>query len=139
MMAEEEAKELPPLLQRRNEVGSACTVKRCCRPNVQRIVRWSSTMATPGADQAAFSAARRSAQSSTLPSRMTLLPFCTVTRIALASSSAWRLSATSILVLRFDASMRGLMLTLFVTPRSKFSWRSLPPPLRCSPRSRARP
>ena len=48
----------------------------------------SSTEATPGADHAALSTARRSSQVSTLPSRMILLPFWTVTRIAFASTSA---------------------------------------------------
>lgn len=55
--------------------------------DLQPIVKRSSTDATPVADQAAFSTARRSSQLSTLPSRITLLPFCTVTWIAFASSS----------------------------------------------------
>ncbi len=55
----------------------------------------SSTNFTPGADQAARSAAFRSAQAFTRPSSFTV-PFVTLTVIAFASSSASRLKASSI-------------------------------------------
>src|ERR1019366_7905824 len=74
----------------------------------QPIVRRSSTDATPEADQAAFSTARRSAQLSTFPSKTTLLPFCTAIRIDLASISACRLRADSILLFTFEESTTGL-------------------------------
>ena len=55
-----------------------------------------STLATPGADQAARSASRRSAHERTVPLKMTSLPMVS-TVIRLASISAARRNASSIL------------------------------------------
>jgi hypothetical protein len=75
--------------QQGNDVASITAYNQCERLVYKLLmVKRSSTDATPGADQAAFSTLRRSSQLSTFPSKTTLLPFCTVMRIALASTSA---------------------------------------------------
>ena len=62
----------------------------------------------PATDHAAFSATSRSSQPSTLPSRLTLFPSNTLTRIAWASNCAFLASACPIFFLISDAETVGL-------------------------------
>ena len=74
-----------------------------------------STLATPGAAQAAFSASWRSAHELTVPLRITSLPLVsTVTWVA--SMSAARRNASSILRLISVGATRGLTSIALVTP-----------------------
>ena len=77
--------------------------------------RRSSTSVTPGAAQAARSASCRSAHECTLPLRITF-PSCALTWTRLASISALRLKAASILSWTSVVLTRGLTMMLLITP-----------------------
>ena len=74
-----------------------------------------STLAVPGADQAATSASSFSAYDRTVPYSFTEPP-STLTVMRRASSSALRLSAASILALMSAGDTCGLTSMLLVTP-----------------------
>ena len=74
-----------------------------------------STLETPGADQAARAASSFSASERTVPCRVTLPP-STSTVMRLASSSADRLNASSILALSSVGATLGLTVIRLLTP-----------------------
>src|SRR5690606_2413952 len=85
----------------------------------QPTFRRSSTCLMPGADHAARSAAPRSHQLLTLPSRVTV-PSRTWTMMPLASISALRLRAFSMRILTSSPLVRGLSVILLETPTTPF-------------------
>ena len=80
-----------------------------------------STLAVPGADQAATSASSFSAYDRTVPYSFTVPP-STLTVMRRASSSALRFSASSILALMSVGDTCGLTSMLLVTPSTLCSF-----------------
>ena len=79
------------------------------------LMIWSTTLVTPGADQATRSASSRSIHERTVPLRTTSLPLVS-TMMRLASTSALRLNASWIFFLISVGSARGLSWIRLLTP-----------------------